>query len=208
MLKRSFGGAPALPRFWEAELLLWRSGWFCRFARFRRRGFTAGKVSVGRHGQYVGFSKRLWMIGKLFAQGGNLFGRYRATVVSPLTAFVSENVGNFLVGQRFVPWLHHCGPKFLAFDGDWTLQPLEHNHGRSLRTAGCKLRTSKRRILAGHAETVRLMTGLAVRGENLFPAIVRRQYGSLLTAGGTTRRGFFCWRRTTEWIKSIAAKVS
>src|SRR5947209_6906105 len=114
------------------------------------------------------------MISQLFAQSGNLFGRNRAGTVPPLTAFISEDVGDSLVGQCFVPRLHHCAAKFLAFDGDRALQTLEDDHGRPTRTTGCKLRAGKRRVLTGDADTVGLMTSLAVGRENLFAAVVRR----------------------------------
>ncbi len=68
------------------------------------------------------FAERLWVIGQLLAQCGNLFGRNRAGTVAPLASFVSEDVRNLLVGQRFVPRLHHRGAEFLTFDRDWTLQ--------------------------------------------------------------------------------------
>src|ERR1700719_2415748 len=108
------------------------------------RGFSAG---CGRYpfGEAAGFAASPGLGGAASPPGSS--GSGGTAIVSPLTAFVSENVGNFLVGQCFVPWLHHCRPEFLAFDGDWTLQPLEHNHSRPLRTAGCKFRTSQRRIL-------------------------------------------------------------
>src|SRR6266566_4376583 len=114
------------------------------------------------------------MIGQLFAQRGDLFGRDRAGTVSPLASLVRENVGNLLVGQCFVPGLHHRAAKFLAFDCDRALQTLEDNHPRPTRTAGGKFRASKRRILTGDAEAVGLMTSLAIGCENLFAAIVWR----------------------------------
>src|SRR5439155_26464647 len=114
------------------------------------------------------------MVGQFFAQRSNLFARNRAGLVPPLTPLVSKDVGDPLVGQCFIPWLHHRGAKLLAFDGDWPLQTLEDNHARPTRAAGCKFRASKWRILTGHAETIGLMTGLTVRRENLFAAVARR----------------------------------
>src|SRR5438445_7647830 len=108
------------------------------------------------------------MISQLFAQSGNLFGRNRASTVSPLTPFISEDVGDPLISPCFVPGLHHCAAEFLAFDCDRALQTLEDDHGRPTRAPGCKLRAGKRRILTGDADTVGLMTSLTVRRENLF----------------------------------------
>src|SRR5437870_12071016 len=147
------------------------------------------------------------MTGQLFAQSGNLLGRDRAGIVSPLTAFVSQDVGNFLVCQCFVPWLHHGAAKLLAFDGHWALQTLQDNHGRAARPAGCKLRTRKRRILTGNAQTVGLVTGLTVRRENLFAAVARRKF-CLLFATARTGGAFFCWRRAAEWIKTVTTEIS
>ena len=53
--------------------------------------------------------------------------------------------------------------------------------GRS-RAAGCKLRTSQRRILTGHAETVGLMAGLTIRCENLLPRSRGDKFRHLLCA--------------------------
>ena len=64
------------------------------------------------------------MASQFFAERGNLLDRDRARAVSPFTPLVRENVGNLLVGQCFVPGLHHRRAKFLAFDRDWTLQTL------------------------------------------------------------------------------------
>ena len=38
------------------------------------------------------------------------------------------NVGNFLVGQRFVPRLHDSSAVLLALNRDRALQTLENNH--------------------------------------------------------------------------------
>ena len=64
------------------------------------------------------------MIGQFFAQRGDLLGGDWASAVPPFTPFVCQYIGNFLVGQCFVPWLHDRCAEFLAFDGDWTLQTL------------------------------------------------------------------------------------
>src|SRR6476646_11183140 len=106
------------------------------------------------------------MTREFLAKRGNLLGRDRAGAVAPLAAFVCENVGNFLVGQSFVPRLHHSRAVFLAFNLDRALQALEDNHCRSARAADCKFRTSKRWILAGYAKTVSLMTGLTIGRKN------------------------------------------
>ena len=113
------------------------------------------------------------MIRQFFAQGCDLFGSHRTGAVPPLASLISQNVGNFLVGQRFVPRLHDRASVFLTFDCDRTLQTLENDHCRSFRAAGSKFGTGKRRILAGNTKTVRLMTGLTVGRENLFAAIMR-----------------------------------
>src|SRR5438067_3905262 len=147
------------------------------------------------------------MIGQLFAQPRNLFGCNRAGTVPPLTSFVSKNVGDLLVGQCFVPRLHHRGAELLSFHGDRTLQTLEHNHGRSARAASCKLRARQRRVLARYAKTVSLMTGLTVRRENLFAAVARRKFCLLLFA--LRSGGFFhrLWLAAVR-VKRLTAKVS
>src|SRR5438093_10452987 len=102
------------------------------------------------------------MIGQFFAQRSDLLGSDRARAVPPVASLVSEDVGNFLVGQCFVPRLHHRCAELLPFNSDWTLQTFEDNHGRTSGAAGCKLRTGQRRILTGHTKTVGLMTSLAI----------------------------------------------
>ena len=145
--------------------------------------------------------------GQFFAQSGNLFGRHRACIVPPLTPFVGKDVSNSLVGQRFPPWLHDGAPKFLTLDSDWTLQAVEDDHRRPTRSARCKLRTSERRILTGNAETVGLMTGLAVCREDLFATIVRRKFRLLFTRA-RANDAFLCRRRTTHRIETVSGKVS
>src|SRR5438046_1923910 len=146
------------------------------------------------------------MVGQLFAQGGNLFARNRARTVPPLTPLVREYVGDLLVGQCFVPGLHHRGAEFLSFDRDRTLQTFEDNHGRPTRAAGCKLRAGQWRILSRYAKTVSLMTGLTVRRENLFAAVPRRKFCLLLFA--LRPGGFFhrLWLAAVR-VKRLTAKV-
>src|SRR6266436_2686572 len=105
------------------------------------------------------------MVGQLFAQSSNLFGRNRTGTVPPLAPLIRENVRDLLVGQRFVPRLHHRGAELLSFHGDRTLQTLENNHGGPAGAAGCELRGRQRWVLARYAKTASLMTGLAVRRE-------------------------------------------
>src|SRR6266566_5642549 len=147
------------------------------------------------------------MIGQLFTQRGNLLGSDWAGAVAPFTPLVRENVGNLLVSQCFVPGLHHRIAEFLAFHGDRTLQTLEDNHGRPSRSAGCKLRARQRRILTSHAQTVGLMTCLAIGRKNLLATVPRRKFCGLLCALRST--GFFRNARcATEGVKSVTAKVS
>src|SRR6266536_6430834 len=147
------------------------------------------------------------MICQLFAPRGDLLGCDRTCVVAPPAPLVRENVGNLLVGQCFVPWLHHRSAKFLALHGDWALQTLEDNHGRPSRSAGCKLRASERRILTGHAQAIGLMTCLAIGRKNLFAAIARRKCCDLLCALRSS--GFFhrLWLAAVR-VKRVTAKVS
>src|SRR5205814_7000563 len=147
------------------------------------------------------------MIRQLFAQPSNLFGGDCAGTVPPLTPLVREYVGDLLVGQCFVPGLHHRGAEFLAFDRDWALQTFEDNHGRPTRAARCKLRTGQRRILSRYAKTVGLMTGLTIGRENLFASIARRKFCLLLFTLGSG--GFFhrLWLAAVR-VKRLTAKVS
>src|SRR5712692_1406387 len=147
------------------------------------------------------------MIGQLFAQSGDLFGRDGAAVIPPLTSLVSQHVGNSLISQCFVPWLHNRAAEFLAFDGDRALQTLEDNHGRPSRPTGCKLRTSKRRILTRDTKTVGLMTGLTVRREDLFSAVTRRKL-CLLFATARSSGSFLCRWRSAERVEAITGKIS
>jgi len=57
------------------------------------------------------------MIGQLFAQSGDLLGRNRAGTVPPLAPLISQDVGDLLVVQRFVPWLHDRRAVFLSLHG-------------------------------------------------------------------------------------------
>src|SRR4029453_13514339 len=88
-------------------LRFWWCGGFCGFAGFRRRassGGATGKIFI-RNGEYVVLCERFSVASEFFPQRGNLFSCHRGRVVAPLAALVCENIGNFLVGQRFVPWL-------------------------------------------------------------------------------------------------------
>src|SRR5437762_13758030 len=120
------------------------------------------------------------MIRQLFARPSNLFGGDCAGTVPPLTPLVREYIGDLLVGQCFVPGLHHRGAEFLSFDRDRTLQTFEDNHGRPTRAASCKLRAGQWRILSRYAETVGLMTGLTTGRANLFAPIAPRKFCLLL----------------------------
>src|SRR6266487_2877993 len=147
------------------------------------------------------------MVGQFLAQPGNLLSCNRTGTVPPLAPLVRENVGNFLVGQCFVPGLHHRCAELLSFHGDWALQTLEDNHGRPARAASCELRACQWRVLARYAKTVGLMTGLAVRRENLFAAVARRKFRHLLFALRSS--GFFhrLWLAPVR-VKRLTAKVS
>src|SRR5438128_3262690 len=147
------------------------------------------------------------MVGQFFAQSSNLLGRDRAGAVPPVASLVGENVGNLLVGQCFVPWLHHRAAKFLTFDGDWTLQTLQDNHGRTSGAAGCKLGTRQRRILAGNPKTVGLMACLAIGRKNLHAAIARRKFRDLLCALGSASF-FHPLRLAAVRVKRVTAKIS
>src|SRR6266567_2192839 len=147
------------------------------------------------------------MISQLLAQRGDLLGRNWAGVVAPLASLVGDDVGNFLVGQCFIPWLHHCRAEFLAFNCDWALQPFEDNHRRTTRPAGCKLRAGQRRILPGHAKTVGLVTCLAIGRENLFAAIARRKFRRLLCALRSSSFFHHLWLAAV-WVQRLPAEVS
>src|SRR5438876_9866391 len=120
------------------------------------------------------------MVRQFLAQGRDLFGSHRTGAIPPLAPFVSQNVGNFLIGQCFVPRLHDRAAEFLAFHRDRPLQTLKNDHRRSLRTPSGKFRAGQRRILTGNTETIGLMTGLTVGRENLFAAVARRKFSLLL----------------------------
>ena len=147
------------------------------------------------------------MTSQFFAQRGDLLGCNRTPIVAPLAPLVREDVGNFLVGQCFIPRLHHCSAEFLAFYRDWALQTLKDNHRRPTRAASCKFRASQRRILTGHAQTVGLMTCLAVGCENLFAAIARRKFRRLLCALRSSSFFHHLWLAAV-WVQRLAAKIS
>src|SRR6266478_6277919 len=146
------------------------------------------------------------MVRQFFAQTRDLFSGYRTGAVPPLAPFVSQNVGNFLIGQRFVPRLHNGTAEFLPLHRDRTLQTFENDHRRSLRTASGKFRAGQRRILSGNTETVRLVASLAVGRENLFAAVARRKFSLLLLSLRSAT--FFRWRRSAHRIKAVAGKIS
>src|SRR6266567_995071 len=147
------------------------------------------------------------MIGQFFTQRGNLLGSHRAGAVAPLTPLVRENVGNLLVSQCFVPGLHHRSAEFLAFHCNWALQTFEDNHRRTPRAAGCKFRTSQRRILPRHAKPVGLVTCLAIGRENLFAAIARRKFRRLLCALRSSSFFHHLWLAAV-WVQRLPAEVS
>src|SRR5882762_8910361 len=146
------------------------------------------------------------MVRQFLAQGRDLFGSHRTGAVPPLAPFVGQNVGNFLIGQCFVPRLHDRAAELLTFDRDRSLQTFKNDHRRSLRSARGKFRTRQRRILTGNTETVGLMTRLTVGRENLFAAVARRKFSLLLLSLRSAT--FFGWRRSAHRIKSIAGKIS
>ena len=146
------------------------------------------------------------MVRQFLAQGRDLFGSHRTGAVPPLAPFVSQNIGNFLIGQCFVPRLHNRTAEFLAFDRDRALQTLKNDHRRSLRPASGEFRAGQRRILTGNTETIGLMTGLTVGRENLFAAVARRKFSLLLLSLRSAT--FFCRRRSAHRIKSVAGKTS
>src|SRR6266478_10226797 len=146
------------------------------------------------------------MVRQFLAQGRDLFGSHRTGAVPPLAPFVGQNVGNFLIGQCFVPRLHDRAAELLAFDRDRSLQTLKNDHRRSLRTARGKFRTRQRRILTGNTETVGLMTRLTVGRENLFAAVARRKFSLLLLSLRSAT--FFGRRRSAERIESVTGKIS
>src|SRR5437870_13070956 len=146
------------------------------------------------------------MVRQFLAQGRDLFGSHRTGAVPPLAPFVSQNVGNFLIGQCFVPRLHDRAAEFLAFHRDRSLQTLKNDHRRSLRTARGKFRAGQRRILTGNTETVGLMTRLTVGRENLFAAVARRKFSMLLLSLSSPAP--FRGRRSTQRIESVTRKIS
>src|SRR5258705_9288762 len=147
------------------------------------------------------------MTREFLAQRGNLFSCYRACVVAPLAALVCENVGNFLVCQRLIPRLHDSSPVLLALNRDRTLQALENNHCRPARAADCKFRASQRRILAGHAKTVGLVTRLTIGRKNLLASIARRKF-SLLAAARSSCHCFLRRGRRTHRVESAGDEIS
>src|SRR6266436_8480405 len=146
------------------------------------------------------------MVRQFFAQTRDLFGSYRTGAVPPLAPFVSQNVGNFLIGQCFVPRLHDRTAEFLAFNRDRSLQTFENDHCRSLRTASRKFRAGQRRILSGNTETVRLVASLAVGRENLFASVAGRKFSLLLLSLRSAT--FFGRWRSAERIESVTGKIS
>src|SRR6266481_2987415 len=147
------------------------------------------------------------MTGEFLAKRGDLFSCDRTGAVAPLAALVCENVGNFLVGQSIVPRLHNGCAVFLAFNFYRTLQAFKNNHRRPARAAGCKFRTSKRRILAGHAKAIGLMTGLTISRKNLLASIAWRKF-SLLAAGRSPSHCFLRRGRRTHRIESAGDEIS
>ncbi len=68
------------------------------------------------------------MIGKFFAQSGDLFFGHGTPGIAPRLSLISEDVGNFLVPQT-LPGLHDRAAELLSLHRDRTLQALHHNHG-------------------------------------------------------------------------------
>src|SRR5260370_4843475 len=143
---------------------------------------------------------------QLFAQGRDLFGSHWTGAVPPLAPFVSQNVGNLLIGQCFVPRLHDRAAELLALHRDRSLQTLKNDHRRSLRTARGKFRAGQRRILTGNTETIGLMTRLTVGRENLVAAVARRKFSLLLLS--VRAASSFGRRRSPQRIESVAGKIS
>src|SRR5260370_6374988 len=143
---------------------------------------------------------------QLFAQGRDLFGSHWTGAVPPLAPFVSQNVGNLLIGQCFVPRLHDRAAELLALHRDRSLQTLKNDHRRSLRTPSGKFRAGQRRILTGNPETIGLITRLTLCRENLFAAVARRTFSLLLVSLRSDT--FFGRRRSPQPSESSAVKIS
>ena len=80
------------------------------------------------------------MIGELLAQRSDLLGGHGTCVIGPFASLVRDDVGKFLIRQRFVPWLHHRAAVLLTLHFDGTGQTLKHDHGHSVRAAGSETR--------------------------------------------------------------------
>src|SRR5438874_13741403 len=136
------------------------------------------------------------MTGQFFAQGGNLLDCHRTGAVAPLASFVGHDIGNFLVGQSFVPRLHDRSAVLLAFNRDRALQTFEHDHAHSPRAPVRKFGTSERWILAGHAKTVGLVTSLTISRKNFLASIARRKFSLLAAARSHCHCFLRRWWRT------------
>src|SRR2546423_8838447 len=146
------------------------------------------------------------MVRQFFAQRCNLLRGHGTSAVPPFASFISQNVGNFLIGQCFVPRLHNRAAKFLALHRNWSLQTFENDHRRSLRTAGSEFGSSQRRILTGNTKAVGLVTSLTIGRENLFATIAWRKLGFLLLSLSCAT--FFRRRRSAHRIKPVTGKIS
>src|SRR5439155_14889514 len=105
---------------------------------------------------------------------GNSFRRNGPGDVTPFLPDVGQDISDFLIGQSFIPRLHHRGAEVTTLDSERALQSFEHNHRRPARSVDDVLRTSERRILTGDTKTIGLMTSRAVSQENFLTAFCRR----------------------------------
>src|SRR5882724_4427763 len=105
------------------------------------------------------------------ADGFDLVQRHLRRAVAPLLVAtdVSQNSGDFLVGEILLP-RRHGASQLLAVNGDYPLNAVQHE---SNETTGVlcldPIRSGERRELVGQSFAGRLMTEDAIRLEDLLP---------------------------------------
>ena len=108
-----------------------------RVLRLRRVSAVGTDLRLLGHREDLHLERRGYRARRMFGMTGELLAAARrcarprsGPAVFPIPAVVGEDLGDFLVGQSFVPGLHHGGTIVLALNGDRALQALEHDHRR------------------------------------------------------------------------------
>ena len=149
--------------------------------RRRTRGAAAasppGKIRILRHSVQIGFDEMILVRPASSLRKAAIPSACdRSAGVPPLLTNVGHNVGDLLIGQSFLPRLHHRGAELLRLSpSPDPRSPSARSCPRRFVPPFTKFGAGQRRILSGDAKSGHLMAGRAIGREDLFAALGRSQ---------------------------------